>query len=290
MARRVYVEGPFGQMHLRMAGESSPGNPPLVCFHLSPLSSRLYERFLDRLAQRGRCALAIDTPGFGMSDAPPAPPAISDYSRAMAAAVDALDIECPIDLMGYHTGSMIAADLAAEHPDKVRRLVLVSAPIFTEAERAHLRQLYGPTPPHLDGSHLVERWASFVHHYLGRGLGLDDVADMFPERLLGRAHSWWGHNAAFGFAPDMRLPEIRQPVLVLNPNDDLQAETRRAAPIIRNGRILEVPGWGHGFLDGYTNDAAALVESFLEAADAAPFGAVQVPDSAQLHSTSEVQA
>lgn len=282
MARRHYVDGPFGQVHLRIAGEGAHGRPPLVCFHPSPLSSRLYERFLDRLAAEGRQALAIDTPGFGMSDPPPAPPSISDYSQVMASVIDALGLPGPVDLMGYHTGSMIAAELAATQPDTVRRLVLVSAPIFTEAERQQLRQLYGPTPARLDGGHLLERWQSFVHHYLGRGLDLDEVADLFPERLLGRATSWWGHNAAFSFAEDMRLPEIEQPMLVLNPGDDLQVQTRRAAPLIRNGRILELPGWGHGFLDGFTEDAVQLVTSFLDAPDAVPFGALDIPAVSQI--------
>jgi pimeloyl-ACP methyl ester carboxylesterase len=285
MARRLYVDGPFGQMHLRIAGQATNDRPPLVCFHLSPLSSRLYERFIDRLAEGGRQAIAIDTPGFGMSDAPPAPPTISDYSRAMLAAIDALGIAGPIDLMGYHTGSMIAADLAAGLPERVRRLVLVSTPIFTDAERAHLRQVYGPSEPRLDGSHLVERWHSFAHHYLGRGLGLEEVADLFPERLLGRANGWWGHNAAFSFAADMRLPEIAQPMLVLNPDDDLQAETRRAAPLIRNGRIVELPVWGHGFLDACTDDATRLVESYLSAPDAEPFGRLALPNSNRIATT-----
>jgi pimeloyl-ACP methyl ester carboxylesterase len=284
MARRLYVDGPFGQMHLRIAGEASHEQPPLICFHLSPLSSRLYERFIDGLAERGRCAIAVDTPGFGMSDAPPAPPAISDYSNAMLAVIDALGFAEPVDLMGYHTGSMIAVDLAAQWPERVRRLVLVATPIFTTTEREHLRRIYGPTPPRLDGGHLLERWNSFVHHYLGRGLGLEQVADLFPERLLGRSNGWWGHNAAFSFAPDMRLPEIAQPMLVLNPNDDLQAETRRAVPLIRNGQILELPGWGHGFLDGFTQDAVQLVESFLRADGANPFGMLTLPGSSQVAS------
>ncbi|OYU15646.1 MAG: hypothetical protein CFE37_04810 [Alphaproteobacteria bacterium PA4] len=279
MARRLYVDGPFGQVHLRLAGRQAGDCPPLLCFHLSPLSSRIYERFLDRIGSDRRLAIAIDNPGFGMSDPPPAPPTIGDYNRAMLAVVAALGLTGPVDVMGYHTGSMMAVDLAADRPDLVRRLVCVSAPIFTASEQAAMQTHYAPVPPRLDGGHLVERWQGFVHHYLGRGLTLDDVADMFPERLLGRRLSWWGHHAAFTHAPDMRLPEIDQPLLVLNPDDDLQVETRRAADLIRNGRILDMPGWGHGFLDGFTEDAARLVTSFLDSVD--PFGALAVPPGSQ---------
>lgn len=266
-------------MHLRLAGAAGDERPPLICFHMSPMSGRIYERFIDRMGE-DRLAVAVDTPGFGMSDAPPAPPTIADYSHAMTAAIDALDLAGPVDLMGYHTGSMIAADLAADHPAIVRRLILVSAPIFTDAERAEMRRRYAPLKPALDGSHLLERWKGYVHHNLGGGLDLDDVAEMFPDGLLGRNIAWWGHNAAFAYAADMRLRELSQPVLVLNPGDDLQRETRRARDLIRHGRIVELAAWGHGFLDGFTNDAACLARSFLDAPDREPFAQLAIPESA----------
>jgi pimeloyl-ACP methyl ester carboxylesterase len=279
VALRSYVDGPFGQIHLRTAGDPTAARPPLICFHMSPMSSRIYERFVDRVGA-SRFAVAVDTPGFGMSDPPPHPPAIADYARAMRAAIRELGISRPVDVMGYHTGSMIAADLAAGHPKLVRRLVLVSAPIFTDAERAEMRKSYAPVEPALDGSHLLRRWASYVHHNLGRGLDLDDVSDMFPEGLLGRRNGWWGHHAAFAYAADIRLPEIEHPILVLNPGDDLQEESRRASALMQRGQIVELPMWGHGFLDGFTEDALTLVTSFLDAPDSDPFGAIVVPRSA----------
>ncbi|RYY27044.1 MAG: alpha/beta fold hydrolase [Sphingomonadales bacterium] len=281
MARRAYVDGRFGQMHVRIAGPADSAEPPLICFHMSPMSGRCYERFIDRFAEAtGRMAVAIDTPGFGQSDAPPAPPSIADYSEAMRSAIEALGIIGPVDLIGYHTGSMIAANLAAEYSALVRRVICISAPMFTDSEKEAMHRLYPPLKPSLDGAHLMTRWNGFVHYNLGRGLSLDDVADMFPDGLLGRNIAWWGHNAAFGFAYDLRLPEVAQPVLVLSPGDDLQAESRRAPDVLRNGRLVELPAWGHGFLDGFTEDAAALVASFLQAADTDPFGALAVPQSA----------
>lgn len=275
--RRAYVDGPFGQMHMRVAGEQG-SHPPLVCFHMSPMSGRIYQRFLDVLAGQGRMGVAIDTPGFGMSDPPPAPPAIADYSRAMQAAIAALGLIGPVDLMGYHTGSMIAADLAADRPDLVRRLICVSAPIFTAGELAEMRRLYAPHVPDAEGNHLLRRWQGFVHWNLGRGLTVEDLNDMFPEGLLAGNREWWGHNAAFSYASDMRLAEVAQPLLVLNLGDDLTEQSRRAPALMRNGRLMELPGWGHGFLDGFPEDVVDLVLNFLDADDADPFGAIRDPE------------
>lgn len=282
MVRRAYVDGPYGQMHVRIAEGTDSAKPPLICFHMSPMSGRTYERFIGRFARATRrTAIAVDTPGFGQSDAPPAPPTIADYSEAMRAAIKALGIAGPVDLIGYHTGSMIAANLAADHPDLVRRVICISAPMFTDSEKEAMHRLYPPLKPSLDGSHLMVRWNGFVHYNLGRGLTLDDVADMFPDGLLGRNIAWWGHNAAFGFAYDLRLSEVAQPVLVLSLGDDLQAESRRAPDVLRHGGLVELPGWGHGFLDGFTDDAVALVASFLEAGDEDPFAALALPASAE---------
>lgn len=53
-------------------------------------------------------------------------------------------------------------------------------------------------------------------------------------------------------------------MLVINPGDDLAEQTRRAAPLIANGGIIERPGWGHGFLDLHTAEAVDLVREFLD--------------------------
>jgi pimeloyl-ACP methyl ester carboxylesterase len=263
MTYRRYVDGPFGQLHLREAGVQGSDRTSLVCLHMSPMSSRTYDQFLDCWAAGGGHAVAFDTPGFGMSDAPADVPTIADYARAIRTGVEALGLVQPVDLLGYHTGSLIACELAASAPQMVRRLVLIAAPIFTPEERAELSELYGPELPAADGSHLVRRWQSFAHHFRAGGSSLEQIADAFPERLLGRANSWWGHHAAFGFAENLRLPEISQPVLVINPGDDLSEQTRRAAPLLVNGRIVEQPHWGHGFLDRNTEEAVKLVDDFL---------------------------
>ena len=132
--RRSYIDGPFGQLHLRIARPAEDtGKPTLMCFHMSPMSGRIYENFLADMGT-DRVAIAPDTPGYGASDAPPSPPEIIDYSKAMAHAIDVLGLSGPVDVMGYHTGAKVALELAILRPQQIRRLVLISAIILTDAD------------------------------------------------------------------------------------------------------------------------------------------------------------
>ena len=275
---RGYVDGPWGQIHYREAGVPDRDRPSLICFHMSPMTGRTYAHFMAVLAQHGgRHVIAFDTPGFGMSDPPPSPPTIADYAEAFIAALDALGLIDPVDVMGYHTGSMISCELGASHAERIRRLVLVSAPMFTDEDLAQMRAEYRPNLPKEDGSHLLYRWQRFSHHYGLGGMNLEQINDAFPDGLLGRNIEHWGHRAAFEFQPGMRLADVEQPILLLNPQDDLRDYTLRAPEHIRNGRMVMLDGWGHGFLDLHAGAAAELVESFLAAPQDRPFAALAIP-------------
>ena len=78
--RRGYVDVEFGQLHYRESGEG----PPLVLLHKTPSSSIQYSRVMPLLGERYRC-IALDTPGFGMSDPFPSQPLMGDYGRAAIA-------------------------------------------------------------------------------------------------------------------------------------------------------------------------------------------------------------
>lgn len=277
--RRAYVDGRQGQMHVRIVDAGGSGRPPLVCIHMSPMTGRIYENFLPAIGE-DRMALAFDTPGFGMSDAPPAPPTIDGYAQDILSGIDALGIIGPFDLMGYHTGSMISVALALLVPARVRRIVMVSAPIFPAEELRQFHAYYGHRAPEADGGHLVRRWKGFVYHYLRPGTTLEQIADMFPDALLGRSIEWWGHRAAFNYDLADSLARVVQSVLILNTGDDMDTQTRRANRLAARSQILEVPGWGHGFLDAHTDEVAGLVRTFLDAGDEAPFAGIVVPPSA----------
>ena len=285
---RRYVAGRHGQIHLRQAGAKG-ARPALLCLHMSPMSGRIFERLLVEMA-RDRRAVAPDTPGFGMSDAPSSPPEIADYAAAMSDVIEGHELDAPVDVLGYHTGAMTAPELAILRPDRIRRVVMVAAPIYTAEERDAAQRQYTRPKPRPDGRHLLDPWIGLTHWNLHSGATIEDVADEFPEMIAGRALAGWGHRAAFNHRLEDRLPLVKQPVLVLNPQDDICDKTPRAAAYLHNARILDLPGWGHGFQTRRAADAAALLRSFLDAPDTAPFSGLQIPADALVERALPTQA
>lgn len=46
---------------------------------------------------------------------------------------------------------------------------MVSAPVFTDDERAAFHGYYAHRKPQPDGRHLVKRWKGFLYHHLRPG-------------------------------------------------------------------------------------------------------------------------
>lgn len=261
---RTYVDARTGQVHARVAEPKHASRPPLICLHMSPMSSYVYRNVLPLLGTDRR-VLALDTPGFGMSDPLPAYPSIGDYAAVTMEAIRALGLKGPVDILGYHTGSITAAELARAYPTRVRRIVMIGAPVLTPTERATLMKAYGPQPVSQDGSHLMKGWQRFIEFSQGPGVTIEQVADLYPERLLGRSQSWWGHRAAFSYEFADVVAALPHSIRVLNLRDDLWGITPRIRPLLKNGSVLDKPEWGHGFLDAYTAEAAQLLRELLDA-------------------------
>lgn len=268
VVRRSYIDGRFGQMHLRAAAPARPDQVrgrAVLCFHLSPVSGAIFENLLAELGQ-DRIAIAPDTPGYGASDAPPVAPEIADYAAAMGELMDSLGLD-EVDCIGMHTGSKIALELALQRPAAVRHLVLISTPVYTDEELAGMRREFAPVAPRDDGTHLTDYWRTLLE-WRGPEQSNEDIMRYFPDHLRGGEHRHWGHRAAFNYSYPQHLPRASQPILVLNNGDDLQRYTPRALQYMQHGRLLERPDWGHGFLDRNTVEFAAIVRGFCD--EAAP--------------------
>jgi pimeloyl-ACP methyl ester carboxylesterase len=108
-----------------------PGQgPAVVCIHGYCQSSAYWTPTLDRVAERGVHALAMDLPGFGQSASEPGP-----YD--MESLADTVDALCErmglgrIALVGGSMGGVVAQHLVLRHPQRASRLLLVSTGAFT---------------------------------------------------------------------------------------------------------------------------------------------------------------
>ena len=216
----------------------------------------------------GREAVAPDYPGYGQSDAPPeqACATIEAYATSVWAVADALGHE-RIDVFGNHTGGKVAAAMAMAQPDRVGAIVMVSAALVTPEERAAFEAYFQPVPLDEAGTRFTGMWAR-IHHHAGPGMSLELKARSFLQNLMGGEAYEWGHAAAFAYDAPFKeaLAALAHPILVLNPDDELTEATNRAEGLMRNGRILDLPGWGHGLLELRAQELARLIGDFVDQA------------------------
>lgn len=263
---RTYIDGRWGQVHVRIAPGPAEA-PPLLMLHQTPKSGWIWEPLFDQLSQ-GRTLIAPDTPGYGASDGPGAPVTIEDYAAEMLALMDALAAHgvAPggaFDAMGYHTGSLTASALANLAPDRVRRLVLVSLGALTGEEKAAwLAHMPEQPPLAADGSHLIDMWR-MIDGFTDPRASLRWKQDSLTENLRSGAGFYHGYRAVAAHDFFESLRRLEQPVLILNPEDDLWRETQRAATLPPYGSVVELPGCGHGLFDIEADRIAALVDAHL---------------------------
>jgi pimeloyl-ACP methyl ester carboxylesterase len=117
---------PQGRMHYHEAGEG----PPIMFLHGYLMNGRLWEPVVERLRGEHRC-IAPDLP---LGAAPVALDPDADLSakglaRLVADLMAALDLQ-DVTLVGNDSGGAIAQIVAAEHPERLGRLVLTPCDAF----------------------------------------------------------------------------------------------------------------------------------------------------------------
>jgi pimeloyl-ACP methyl ester carboxylesterase len=268
--RRGYIDNIYGQMHYRVA--ASPGsadNPPLLCLHQTPKSGWDYEPLMPDLG-RDRVVLAPDTPGYGSSDAPPEPVLIGDYADAMIRFMDDMTVTGtiapgPFDVIGYHTGSLVATDLANRYPDRVNRLILVGLAAYEADVRARKLETIGRFPAlGPDASNAVALW-NLMETMNDPRIDLGWKHASMVECLRPGEKLPWGFISVYKYDFLGNLSALRQQTLVLAPQDDLWVVTRQVAPIIPNGRCVELPGAAHGFFKVEPERVCGIIREFLAA-------------------------
>ena len=109
---------------------------PLVLLHGGLMSGETFGPVLPLLAERHQ-VIVPDLQGHGRTADIDRPIDMRLMAGDIAALIDYLKVDKP-DLMGYSLGGGVAFQTAVKHPDKIRRLVLVSANIRRDAIPAEM--------------------------------------------------------------------------------------------------------------------------------------------------------
>lgn len=214
-----YASTPLGQVHYRDIGPRDDATP-IVLLHQSPMSMIQFAEVQNAFADMGVRSIALDTPGYGLSDLPFNQPTIKDYADNIVPVLDHLGVD-KVFVAGHHTGAMIGTSFAVHHADRTLAVILHGTPLFTADERlAYLNMDRTPRTPLPDGSHL------------SRGFRPQDPP--LSQTLLD-ARTWGvltayiqgpdlGHWAAYHYDMLPDLKAIRVPGLFLSDRNDVVRE------------------------------------------------------------------
>ena len=209
---------------------------------------------------RTHTAYALDFPGFGQSNHPPPGWGVFDYAEWVGTFMDA--VQCPqAHFIGHSFGGRVAIVLAAQHSQRVGRLVLVdSAGIKPQRTwRHHLRVNLFKGTRGLSRLVPVPRWQEVILKQVHAVFGSADYRDAGPMRgVFVRVVN-----------EDLRafLPVIAASALLIwgeNDGDVPLSYGEIMAREMPNARLEVLPGAGHfSYLDRLPR-FCQLVQDFLE--------------------------
>jgi pimeloyl-ACP methyl ester carboxylesterase len=139
---------------------------PLLLLHGGLGSIDMFRPVLPMLAEH-REVVGVDLHGHGRTTLGDRKIDLVDMGDDMAAILERLGYE-QVDVMGYSLGGGVAFRLAVQHPEKVRRLVLVSASYSTEGLHPEMRPqqgaLSGEMADAMKGTPMYESYMAVAPH------------------------------------------------------------------------------------------------------------------------------
>jgi pimeloyl-ACP methyl ester carboxylesterase len=151
--------------YLTCGGDGDKSETPILCFHSSPRSSDEFLEVMPLLAASGRHVIALDTPGYGISESPCKSCSMDEIADAFLEVVDELGIDKFI-VVGNLMGNFPAISLASRNPTRVSACILANIyynevspdndPKAKKAKTAEVAPIEDSFVLQDDGSHLSE--------------------------------------------------------------------------------------------------------------------------------------
>lgn len=259
-ARSSFID--VGEYHIHYYTLGPADGPVAVLVHGLGGRSEDWGKLAPFLAKAGYRVYLPDLPGFGQSDKPADfSYSVKDEARVVTGFFDALGLK-QVDLGGWSMGGWIVQLVAAEHPERIRKLMLLDSAglyvkpdwdlkLFTPVSPAELEKfdaLLMPHPPQLP---------AFVAKDILR---------------TSREHAWIIHRAIDSMltgrdTTDALLPTLKMPVLIVWGDADQitpLSEGQKIHQLIPHSQMNIIPGCGHLAPNECANQIGPGIVSFLK--------------------------
>jgi lipase len=249
-------------MRLHVHSWGDPDAPPVVCIHGVTGHGERFKRLAEeRWAERFH-VLAPDLRGHGRSGYEP-PWTLATHVADVLETLDALEVAAP-DWVGHSFGGRLTLELAAAHPGRVRRAVLLDPAIQILPHIAEALAELERSEPLYDSP---EDYADRRDDSPARELVLEDArlhCEPLPDGRLRRRTSQPAVISIYGELASAPPPPdaLRAPTLLIHsPSYGLVREEQLAAYADRV-ETLAVPG-GHMVMWDAFDEVAGAIERFL---------------------------
>jgi pimeloyl-ACP methyl ester carboxylesterase len=262
------------QYAYRILGKN--GTVPLVLLqHYRGTMDNWDPAFINALAGQ-RTVITFDNQGVGLSagETPDNFTAMGDDAANFIAALGCKQV----DVLGFSIGGCVAQELTANHPQRVRRLILAAtAPRggqgMNHRDPKIIKIVSDPTID--DEGYLTIFFDSsvnsralgnaFLERLRRRTANFDKESSMQTAKAHAAARQDWGKPGDTTYA---YLKKITQPVLIANGSHDIMMFSVNSYTLFQylpNAHLIMYPDSGHAFLFQYPEEFSEQVNQFLNA-------------------------
>ena len=262
-----YAATRYGAMHYTRKRGADSVKRPLICLHPSPYSGNYFRTFMQAF-DGSRDVIALDHIGYGNSAKRDEPLSTPEHAMAIGDALDDMGFGVSrsgrVDVMGYHSGSTFAGELAILRADLVAKLAFVTYPYQgPEGRKQRLKEIADSTWLEDDLESLEGKWTTNISRR-AEGVPLHRGVENLIEDLKGGANSWHGFHAVFTYAAEDRLPLIRQPILVINTDSMLTEPTSRANAFLKESDYRMLSHMKLGIYELHAEELAETIAAYLD--------------------------
>ena len=234
---RTYLSSKDTKTHVRCWSSLLDDRTTLICFPPVPYTGI----FFDTFAKQMECeVLCPDLPGYGQSDFLSSDPTIESYVKRLNVCLNQAD-ESPKYLLGFHSGALVAAEMALKYPDLVAGLILIDVPLFSEDQRITLKTTLTTPPDYAKNREkLSQLWETQVLERMGV-IPYERALDLYLDFISAGERVNHGFHAATSYVGEKRFSQLTHPTKIVATNSSLRDGTLRAADLVSGSLLEELP-------------------------------------------------